>query len=224
MTRTRLRALAALGLASTVLLTGCSAVPDFNPGVAARVADDTVSLKSVDDLTADYCSAVETQLQDGQSYPNHYLRGLVASSLALRAAADQFGAEHAVSAGIAYHRAVTQFAQQLSSLTPTQRDAVIEVQLAGQYVQDIQRAVGEQMGAPGGTKGQVAAGKKAFTAWLADNDVQIDPRFSVSIDSGAPVPTDTSVSYPVGDSAKKAGATDPDVDYSNALPETQRCG
>ena len=63
MTSTRLRTLAALAAASTVLLTGCNAVPGFNPGVAARVADDTVSLQTVDEVSTSYCEYVETQLQ-----------------------------------------------------------------------------------------------------------------------------------------------------------------
>ena len=42
MTPTRLRSLAGLALASTVLLTGCGSAPAFNPGVAAQVDDQTI--------------------------------------------------------------------------------------------------------------------------------------------------------------------------------------
>jgi hypothetical protein len=70
-TPTRLRSLTGLALASTVLLTGCGATPAFNPGVAARVGDESISLGEVDDVAEAYCSAAEEQLQEGQVLPQH---------------------------------------------------------------------------------------------------------------------------------------------------------
>ena len=224
MTSTRLRTLAALAAASTVLLTGCNAVPGFNPGVAARVADDTVSLQTVDEVSTSYCEYVETQLQEGQVLPQHYLRGQVAGSLALRSAADQFAAEHDVTADPSYAIAAHRAAQSLSDLTDAQLQAVIDVQGAATYVQAVERSVGASMGASGGAKGETAAGEQAFQQWLDDNDVQIDPRFGVTIDSGSTAPADTSVSFPLGVTATKAGADQPDTDYAADLPESQRCG
>ncbi len=75
MTRTRARSLAGLALASTLLLTGCGSVPGFNPGVASRVGDETVTTNDVDEVTESYCGAAEAQLTDGQVLPNSYLRG-----------------------------------------------------------------------------------------------------------------------------------------------------
>ena len=59
----RVRALAGLAVASAVLLTGCGAVPDLNPGVAVSVGDDTVSTRHVADLASDYCDAAKPQLE-----------------------------------------------------------------------------------------------------------------------------------------------------------------
>ena len=220
---TRLRRLAGLALLPTVLLTGCNAVPDLNPGAAFRVDDQTVSMGQVDDVSTAYCQYVETQLQQGQVLAQHYLRGRVAGSLALRNAADQFAADHDVTADPAYDAAVKQAEQGLADLPDDQQQAVIDVQGADSYVQAVEKSVGASLGASG-DKAQVAAGQKAFAQWLSDNDVQIDPRFGVSIDSGSAAPTDTSVSFAVGDTAKKADADQPDTDYAGALPDTQRCG
>jgi hypothetical protein len=223
-TSTRLRGLAGLAVAATVLLTGCNDVPALNPGVAARVGDDTISMSTVDDVSTSYCEYAEPQLGDGQVLAQHYLRGQVAGSLALRAAADQFAAEHGVTADPSYDDAVQQAEQGLQDLTEAQRQAVIDVQGADAYVRAVERSVGSALGTSGGERAQVAAGQKEFLAWLSDNDVRIDPRFGVSIDSGATGVADTSLSHPVSDTATKANAEQPDTDYAGALPETQRCG
>ena len=220
---TRIR-LVGVAIAATVLLTGCNEVPAFNPGVAARVGDDTISVSTVDDMTADYCAAAETQLQEGQALPQHYLRGQVAGSLALRAAADQFAAEHGVSADPSYDAAVKQAEQSLADLSEAQRQAIIDVQGAATYVTAVEKAVGASLGGGGGDKAKQAAGQQAFQQWLADQDVSIDPRFGVSIDDGTSQLVDTSLSYALSDTSTKADADQPDTEYAGALPDTQRCG
>ena len=92
------------------------------------------------------------------------------------------------------------------------------------YVQAVEKSVGASLGTSGGEKAQVAAGAKAFKKWLDDQDVRLDPRFGVSIADGQVTPVDTSVSYPLGDTAKSADADQPDATYAGGLPETQRCG
>jgi peptidyl-prolyl cis-trans isomerase SurA len=220
----RLRTLAGLALASTLLLTGCGSVPAFNPGVAARVDGDTISLGRVDDVATSYCDAAEKQLQAGQVLPMHYLRGRVAGSLALRVAADRFAAAHGVSADSAYDTAVRNAQSQLAGLPEDQRQALIDVQGAAIYVQAVEKSVGASLGATGSEKAQVAAGQKAFQKWLDDQDIRLDPRFGVSIADGEVKPVDTSVSYPLGATAKSADADQPDTTYAGGLPETQRCG
>jgi hypothetical protein len=229
-TPTRARCLAGLALTATVLLTGCGTVPDFNPGVAARVGDDTVTSDEVDAVAADYCGAAEQQLQEGQVLPNHYLRGEVAAGLALRAAADQLLEEYDVRIGREYDRAVARAEKSLASLDEDQRDALIEVQGASLYVSAVERAVGKAIIAEQGTtlsdrkEAADTAGEKAFVAWLDERDVRLDPKYGVSIESGAAAVSDTSLSFALGDTATKAGAEQPDIDYAAALPDTQRCG
>ena len=224
MTSTRLRGLAGLAVAATVLLTGCDDVPALNPGVAARVGDETISMSTVDDVSTSYCQFAEPQLQEGQVLAQNYLRGQVAGSLALRAAADQFAADHGVTADPSYDQAVEQAEQGLQDVPEAQRQAVIDVQGADPYVQAVERSVGAALGTSGGGRAEVAAGRKDFLAWLDDHDIRIDPRFGVSIDSGAAAVTDTSLSHAVSDTATRASAEQQDTDYAGSLPETQRCG
>ncbi len=221
MTPTRL---AALALGATVLLTGCNDVPEFDPGVAAQVGDDTISMQTVNDTTAAYCQAAEKQLQQEQALPQHYLRDQVAGSLALRAAADQFAAEHGVTADPSYDQAVQQAEQSLSDLSESQRQAIIDVQGAATYVAAVEKAVGQSLGGGGGDKATTAAGQQAFQDWLADQDIRIDPRFGVSIDGGTSTPSDTSLSFALSDTSTKANADQPDTEYAGALPDNQRCG
>jgi hypothetical protein len=222
-TPTRLAGLG-LALAATVLLTGCNNVPALNPGVAARVGDDTISMGTIDDTAAAYCQAAETQLQEGQALPQHYVRSQVAGSLALRSAADQFAAAHGVTADPSYDQAVQQAEQSLSDLSEAQRQAIIDVQGASTYVSAVEKAVGQSLGGSGGDKAQTAAGQRAFQDWLADQDIRIDPRLGVSIDSGASQPSDTSLSFALSDTSTKANADQPDSEYAGALPDNQRCG
>lgn len=219
MTRIRMIALAS---ASIFLLTGCGAVPGFNPGVAARVGDDTVSMDRVDDVTSAYCRAAEAQFQEGQVLAQHYLRGQVAGALALRVAADQFAAEQGVTASEDYDRAVAQAEEQLSKLPEDQAQALVDVQGVPIYVQAVEKSVGEQQGETGDAA--TKAGEKAFLAWLAEQDIDLDPRFGVSIDKGATAVADTSLSYGLGDTSTKADADQPDTEYAALLPDSQRCG
>jgi hypothetical protein len=54
--------------------------------------------------------------------------------------------------------------------------------------------------------------------------VQIDPRYGVEIGQGKVAAADTSLSFALGDTAKKADAAQPDAEYAGTLPDSQRCG
>jgi hypothetical protein len=222
--RSRTGCWAGLALAATVLLTGCNDVPALSPGVAAQVGDDTISMSTVNDVTAAYCGAAESQLQEDQALPQHYLRGQVAGSLALRAAAGQFAAEQGVTADPTYDEAVKQAEQSLADLDAAQRQAIIDVQGASTYVTAVETAAGAALDGSGGDKAQLAAGQKAFQDWLGDRDIRIDPRLGVSIDDGTSQRSDSSLSFALSDTATKADADQPDSTYAGALPDNQRCG
>jgi peptidyl-prolyl cis-trans isomerase SurA len=137
-----------LGLAGTLaaavaLLTGCGSL---SPGTAVTVGDETITVDQVDDYTADYCEAIERQLEgEGQVVPNRYFRSGVAGQLALRSAAEQLADEYGVEAGSGYDQRVAELEQSVAMVDEDLREAVVEVESATAYVEAVQAAVGEQL-------------------------------------------------------------------------------
>ena len=220
----RARGLVGLAVLPVLALTGCGTTAEYHPGVALRVGDQTVSTQRVAELADDYCTAVVDQLQ-GQALPRTYLNGRVASSLALRSAAQQFLDEHGATADSSYDEAVTQAEAQLATMKPAARDAIIEVQGAELFVGAAETAVGRDL--PGGgasADAAKAAGQKAFASWLDRHQVELSPRYGVDLDHGTVVPGDTGVSFAASDVARSAAAGQPDPAYAASLPARQRCG
>jgi peptidyl-prolyl cis-trans isomerase SurA len=225
--RSSVRPWAGAALAA-VLLSGCSAVPALEPGIAGRVGDDTITVSRVDQVAEHYCEAAEQQLSDDQVIAGHFLRGQTAGALALRAAAEQFAAAQGVTADPSYDQAVENARQSLTSLTEDQQDAFIAVQGAGAYVGAVELAAGRKIVGQSGTgkaadDAAQAAGAKAFQKWLDDHDIELDPRFGISIASGKTEPIDTSLSYAVSDAATNGAADSADASYAAGLPDAQRC-
>jgi len=223
----RLRSLAGLALVSTVLLTGCGSVPAFNPGVAARVADETITVKTVDDVSEAFCASLEAQ-PEATAFPLRFLRGYITGTLALRSAAEQFADEVGVAPGKRYTEEAAAAEESLSSVPEEEREAVLEVRTTDSYVQEVKLAAGKELldeqGQDGDVEAAFAAGSDAFVSWLDDQEVRIDPKFSVSIEGGQAAPTNTSISYPLSAGAVKADAPEPDPEDAAALPDSQRCG
>jgi hypothetical protein len=222
-TPTRVRSLAGLA-AAALLLTGCGSVPAFNPGVAARVADSTISTSDIEDVAASYCSAVETQLQPGQAVANSVVSSQVAGALTLREAGEQFAAAEGIEPDPSYQDAEDSLDQSIVDLSEEQQDAVRAVNLARPYVAAVELAVGIEQIGDADPDAAAAAGHKEFAAWLDDQDVRIDPRYTVAIEDGTVAPDDTAISYAVSDTAKAGVATEADPTAGAALPASQRCG
>lgn len=226
MSSTRLGLVAGLA-AATALLAGCGSA---NPGVAAQVGDDEITVRQVDDLTSDYCEAVEGQLEgNNETVPNRYLRGGILGSLALRSAAEQLAAEYDVEPGKTYDQKVAQLEQSVAALPEEVRESVIEVETSSAYVEAVQAAVGkvllEQEGAEDTEySATVDRGKRAFQDWIAEHEVDFDPQFGIELAEGDIASVDTSLSYAVSDGATKGAAEQPDAAYSRGLSANQRCG
>lgn len=223
MTSIRLRSLAGLAVVAAVTLSGCSSVPALNGGVAARVADETVTMQEVADTSAEYCAAIETRLADGQVLPGSAVSSEVAGALALRAAADQFAAEQGIAADPAFQQAQEALDTDIAELPESQQEAVREVFLAPDYVTAIQIAAGKQLDAAADAEAAQAAGQEAFAAWIEDHDVRIDPRFGITIEDGVRGRAATEVSYPVSETATSSLSGE-DTSFAAGLPSAQRCG
>jgi hypothetical protein len=212
-------------------LSGCGAAgTSLHPGVAAQVGDDTISAREVNSVASNYCASIEKQLNDNkQVLPQSYLRGGVAGQLTLVEAARQLASEEGVEPGTDYTRKVSDLRDAVADLPEEQADAVVEIESSSTYLTSVLDAVGrKQLAASGakdtGTEAAGAAGQKALTAWIDDHDVQIDPEYGVEIENGKAVPVDGSVSFAVGDAARKGTAATPDQQYAASLPDSHRCG
>ncbi len=106
---------------------------------------------------------------------------------------------------------------------------MVTLQLAGPYVEGVQTAVGAQLLEDEGStdaqpEAQLARGQEAFADWITENGVDIDPEFGIELDNGQVTPVDTSLSVPVGDSAKAAAKEDvSDQEYATSLPAAHTC-
>jgi peptidyl-prolyl cis-trans isomerase SurA len=221
-----------LPVVSVVLLTGCGvAGTQFHPGVAAQVGDQTITSRHVDQVTDDYCKAVEKvskgQEQSGDSQtPMRYLTHEFATDLVVRAAAEQLADDYGVEPTSGYQSGLAQLEPQLTELSADQKDAVREIVGARSYAQDVLTQIGEASLKKQGTTGastddQYAEGQKVLTAWIAGHDVEINPKYAV--DFGTAEQVDTDLSYALSTSAKDGALPEPDPDYTSSLPDNLVC-
>lgn len=226
MRTTRLTGAAALLAAGA--LTGCGvAGTNFQPGVAADVGDRTVSMSKVDEITRNYCAAIADSLrQQDQAAPLSYLRQGVAASLALVEAAEQIEDEYAVELGPEVELQRAEVESRSAELPADQREAVIELESAGGYVEAVTTSLGEQLLAEEGDEGADPAdrGSEEFYVWIEREDVELNPIYGIDVVDGEFVTTDTAVSVPVGEAAIQGLAEQPDIEYAKTLPSSQRCG
>lgn len=224
-----LRALPVLSLA---LLAGCGvAGAQFHPGVAAQVGDQTITTRHVDQVTDDYCTAVETvskgqEQAAGSATPMRLLTHTFATDLVQQAAAEQLAGDYGVEPSSTYTSGLAQLEPQLSKLTDDQKAAVREIIGARSYLQDVLTQVGDislkkQGTTTATTDDQYAEGQKLLTKWMSDHDVQVNPKYSVDLSSNDPV--DTDLSYALGKTAKAGLAAQPDPTYTDALPGNLVC-
>lgn len=221
---------------ATAVLAGCSvAGTDFQPGVAAKVGDRTVSASEVDDLTVAACSAFATQLADNNEvYPLSFLRQSIAQNLALDSAVRQVGEQYGVQPGTRYERELTTTRTSVGDLPAEQLRAIEVLQTSGALVSDVLGQVGAQVGADQAAAGEappdaasdeaLQLGSTALQEWLAGNEVVLDPKYGVALGPQGIESTDTSVSFPVSELAEAAAAEQPDPAATMRLPASQRCG
>jgi len=223
---TRLGRLAVIG-AAVVLLTGCAGA---TPGVAVQVGEESITVDELDDLTADYCTAIEDQLTGGgQVVPLRFFRSGLAGILANRSIGEQLSAQYDVEAGRTYDQQVAELEQNAASLDEDVRDAVVLVETEQVYTESVQAAIGRQLLEEEGAgdvahSDTVARGQQAYQDWIAENGVTFDPKLGVDMVDGQVQPVDTSLSFPVGESAVEGSRENPEPAYAQTLPDSQRCG
>ncbi|HEX6151427.1 hypothetical protein [Nocardioides sp.] len=214
----------AVAAVAVLTLTGCGAL---RPGTAVEVGDERITTSRVDEVTTDFCRAIEPQLeQQAESIQNSFLRSYVAGTLALRTAAEQLAEEHGVEADSEdYLNAVSELRRGLQTVPEEVREAVIEIETASAYVEAVQLAVGEAVLEGGGDDEEIAAaGREEFDAWITKQDVQFDPSLNTEIKDGAFTISDQAVSFAVSERAKAGSAEQPNAVAARQLTIAQRCG
>ena len=207
-----------------LLLTGCGSAA---PGIAAKVGDQTLTVKDIDSATSHYCTSVGDQLES--PVPMSFVRQYVVQLLTLRSQADQIADDYGVTAGSAYENDVAQRLGTASTMPEDVREDYIELTSTPAYAQDIVDQIGakilEDQGIADPTADQITqAGLDVFNKWPDANGIDIDPRYGLASVDGILKPVDTNTSVAVGDTAKSGLADTPDPEFAGTLPTTHRCG
>jgi hypothetical protein len=223
-TTPRLRRLAGLAVASTLALSGCGLA---NPGVAARVGDDTITVRDVNEESDLICQAVEKDLQD--PLPMSLARYQILTGQISRAIATQIAEEYDVSPGSDYTAAVAAAEAQVAAYPEETRDTLLTVTTTQAYVESILAEASKKLLAEEGladpTLDEISArSQELFATWPDSHTLDIDPRFGFEFVDGAYTSAETGVSVAVSDTAKAGRAEEPDPAVTALLPVSQRCG
>ena len=222
MSKTRLMTAATMGVAG-LLLTGCGSAA---PGVAAKVGDQELTVRQVDSVTANYCTALG-ELES--EVPMSYVRQFVIQLLALRSQAEQIADDYGVEPGSTYLNDVAQRQGTAATKPEEVREDYVDLASTQAYAQDVLDQVGaielEQDGVVDPSAEEVSqAGLDVFNQWPDVHGIEIDPRYGLRSVDGVLTPVDTNTSVAVGETAKSGLATEPDTAFAQSLPLTHRCG
>jgi len=206
-----------------LLLAGCGSA---TPGVAVTVGDEQISNRHVDDVTANYCTAVG-KLES--AVPMSFVRQYVVQLLTLRSQTSQIADDYGVEPGTTYYNDVAQRQDTASTKPEEVQDDFVELASTSAYAQDILDQVGaivlEDQGVTDPTSEQTTqAGIDVFNQWPNTHELEVDPRYGLRSVDGVLSPVDTSTSVAVGDTAKAGAATEPDPAFAATLPVNHRCG
>jgi hypothetical protein len=206
-----------------LLLTGCGSA---SPGIAAKVGDQELTVRHVDAVTANYCTALgelESQV------PMSYVRQFVVQLLAVRSQAEQIADDYGVEAGETYLNDVAQRQGTAATKPEEVRQDYVDLASTTAFAQDILDQVGaielDRAGVADPTTEQISqAGVDVFNKWPDAHGIDVDPRYGLELVDGQLAPADTSTSFALSDTAKSGLATEPDTAYAQSLPSTHRCG
>ena len=223
----RVRFVRVLPVLSVVFLAGCGvAGTQFHPGIAAEVGDQTITTRHVDQVTDDYCAVTRRSARPTRSPATSRCRCATSrtSSRPCWSSApppSSWPTSTTWQPGSATKSALASFEPQLESLTDEQKDAFREILGARAYTNDVLTQIGEisleDQGTTDSTQDdQLAEGQKLLKAWTADNDVEVNPKYAVDLDT--PGQADTDLSVAVGSKAKDGLKAEPDPAYTSSLP------
>ena len=209
-------------------LPGCGvAGTQFHPGIAAEVGDQTITTRHVDEVTDNYCTGFETlsKAEPAAERP--------AGPAALRHQPVRDRRWSSTRPPSSWPTSTTwsrarpprapwpRSSRSSRHCRDDQKDAFREILGARAYTNDVLTQIGEisleDQGTTDATQDdQLAEGQKLLTQWVADHDVEINPKYAVDLDT--PGQVDTDLSFAVGTTAKAGLKAEPDPAYTSSLP------
>ncbi|QYJ04199.1 hypothetical protein KUV85_00530 [Nocardioides panacisoli] len=203
----------ALGLA----LSACSSdgVPQTG-GVAAEVADQTITLEDVDVLTDALCTSNAATGDARYTRPRSQMQGDVLGALTQAAIADELGL-----AGSVEDPVDTDQVPGWAEMTEDEQRELAEFLDADARLRAVLQEIGDPDEADPQAAAQSGLGELARRSTEAGIDVTVNPRFGITVEDGA-ITGAGDLSTPVGVEATRGQELSPD--YLASLPEAQLCG
>jgi hypothetical protein len=219
---TRLGPVAVLAVA-VVLLSGCGAA---QPGVAAEVGQETITVDEVDELAANICSVTEDLPDDSPNAgvrTGEQARNSALQALILRSMADQMAADYGVESGEDFRRQEDRARLGFAGSDEAKVEAALPGVTAIAYFVDILQQIGDTTESGLSDDEALTTGIGLAQDWQAENGVETNPVFrSFSIGDQEIEAERSDLSFAASGTAKDAEAGS--QEYASSLPESQRCG
>lgn len=212
-------------------LVGCGvAEEDTHPGVAAEVDGQSLELRTIDSAVTDYCDLLAGN-PDASAVPKASVRSdltrLWAQAIAVEAIAGDYGVP--LPADEVERDFVERAWSSLGTIEDDAYDSFEWLTWVQLRVNDPLLAIGAQLvqqetGQAADQETAAARGYQEVDAWLADNDLELNPVFG-HLDTETDLFVGDSLSIAVSGEAKDAVKNPPfAAEQIAALPATQRCG
>ncbi|GAA4110174.1 hypothetical protein GCM10022215_05150 [Nocardioides fonticola] len=220
-------ALASAAVSLSVLVSGCG-VSDatFEPGVAAKIGDRTISVQRVDDAVTPTCEALQANPQlIGQGFSGAQLRNIVLAQLALKDIADALATENGLDAEQIYTRNEETARGSITGVSDATAAKALPVFAASAYLNDVlDQVITAKLGATTDNQVRQAAANQLIADYQQKAGIETNPLFdpldfTATGDEGTP----QSLSVALSATAKAADAATPAPAAVGALPANQRC-
>ena len=219
---TRLGPVAALAVA-VVLLSGSGAA---QPGVAAEVGQETITIDEVDDLAASICDVTEDLPDDNPNAgvrTGEQARNSALQALILRSMADQMAADYGVESGEDFRRQEDRARLGFAASDEAKVEAALPGVTAIAYFVDIMQQIGDTTKSGLSDDEALTAGIGLAQDWQDDHGVETNPLFNSFRIGDQEIESERSdLAFAVSGTAKDAeGGSE---EYASSLPKSQRCG
>jgi len=223
--------LAPVVVAAAMVLTGCSDTvvgsDGPQPGVAAEVDGELLTIDDVDSIIEEYC-VLWAEWEDATPIAKSTLRTLLVRSWVHSIGVERLADEAGIPTLERTEAELEAYWADLGEIDEGNREALAAFtrlqDLLGEPLVTLgTEQLAEESDTPPSGEAAQARGLELVTEWLADQDVVVNPAFG-SLEDGEVVIGGDSLSVPVSGFATTAAELDPAPEHLNSLPAVQRCG